>query len=178
MVAQIFGIAVTIVILGWLWFFVVRPILEDYKVIRPTESVKNYERAAPIVTSPILPSKQEEAPQQRAGIKPPIPLSGLVSGTDTADFDLAAVPSDLTYEEVVAILAGQMTPAGKPAYSGKKIYGLVGGNYNDFTALMRRLRVKDEAPAEPPESVTPIAGRVTRAGFREVDPELSYQPLE
>lgn len=115
-----------------------------------------------------------QAPQ--AGINPAIPVSVSVSDTDTAKFDLAAVPADLTYEEVVAILAGQMTPAGKPAYSGKKIYNLVGGNYNEFTAFMRQLRPKDGEPAEPPPSYTPIVGRPTRATFREQDPDLVYEP--
>lgn len=39
MVAAVFGICVTIVIAGWLWFFVVRPILVDYGIIRDQESV-------------------------------------------------------------------------------------------------------------------------------------------
>lgn len=113
-----------------------------------------------------------------AGIKSPVSVPVSVSGTDTAHFNLAAVPSDLTYEEVVTILAGQVTPGGKPAYSGKKIYTLVGGNYNEFTALMRRLRAKDSEPAEPPPTTTPIAGRPTRAIFKETDPELAYNPPE
>lgn len=115
--------------------------------------------------------------REKAGIKLPVPVSVSVSSTDTATFDLNAVPSDLTYEEVVTILAGQMTPTGKPLYSGRKIYSLVGGNYNEFTALMRELRSKDDAPAEPPPVVTPIAKRPTRATFQENDPELVRQPL-
>lgn len=39
MAAQIFAIAVTIVIAGWLWFYIVRPILEDFGLIEPRESV-------------------------------------------------------------------------------------------------------------------------------------------
>lgn len=117
--------------------------------------------------------------REKAGIKLPVPVSVSVSvsHTDTAAFDLDAVPSDLTYEEVVTILAGQMTATGKPVYSGRKIYSLVGGNYNEFTALMRQLRSKDDAPAEPPPVVTPIAKRPTRATFQENDPELVRQPL-
>lgn len=143
---------------------------------RQGDGVKSYGDA------PTPPASRVENPptpvmsRKKAGITSPIPLSVSVSDTDTATFDLAAVPSDLTYEEVVAILAGQVTPAGKPAYSGKKIYGLVGGNYNEFTALMRRLRAKDDAPAEPPETTTPIAGRPTRAAFRETDLELQFPP--
>ena len=32
--AELFGIAVAIVIVGWLWFIVARPILEDFGIIR------------------------------------------------------------------------------------------------------------------------------------------------
>lgn len=125
----------------------------------------------------VSPPPAQTAPDQQppeAGINRPVS----VSGTDTVGFDLASVPSDLTYEEVVTILAGQVTPAGKPTYSGKRIYTLVGGNYNEFTALMRRLRAKDNEPAEPPPTTTPIAGRATRATFKETDPELAFQPPE
>jgi hypothetical protein len=34
MVATLFAILVTIVIAGWLWFYIARPILVDYGVIR------------------------------------------------------------------------------------------------------------------------------------------------
>jgi hypothetical protein len=138
---------------------------------------RSVNHSQPIMSpSPVQTTTDQQTPE--AGIKAPVSVSVPVSGTDTGDFDLAAVPSDLTYEEVVTILAGQVTPAGKPAYSGKKIYTLVGGNYNEFTALMRRLRTKDNEPAEPPPATTPIAGRPTRAVFKETDPELAYQPPE
>lgn len=165
MVAQLFIICVCIVIAGWLWFFVVRPILEDYGVIRDEEPVKpsqvNPSPFVPAALPPIM--SKEDAPS--TGINSVIPVSVSVSGTDTAGFDVRAVPSDLTYEEVVTILAGQMTPDGKPKHSGKKIYSFVGGNYNEFSALMKRLRPKDGEPAEPPISETPVAGRPTSAQF-------------
>lgn len=165
--AELFTAAVAILILGFLWFWVVRPILADFGVLRvsvetPAHSVE--ERG-----------QGDRVPS--AGINPPTPVSVSVSNSDTGTFDLDAVPSDLTYEEVVTILAGQMTATGKPVYSGKKIYGLVGGNYNEFSALMRDLRTKDDAPAEPIASITPIAKRPTRATFQENDPELMRQPL-
>lgn len=128
-----------------------------------------------------LPPEQREAPDEadiRAGISPPVSVSVSVSSTDTGRFDLAAIPSDLTYEETVAILEKQRAPSGKPTHSGKKIYTWVGGNYNEFTALMRQLRTKDDAPAEPPQTTTPIAHRQTRAAFRETEPELACHPPE
>jgi hypothetical protein len=160
-------------IVVWVKWGDIRP-----KLARLISSVKNYQPVMSPAPAQTEADQQTRKEEQKPGINPSVPVSVSVSGTDTAPFDLAAVPSDLTYEEVVTILAGQMTPAGKPAYSGKKIYGLVGGNYNEFTALMRQLRAKDEAPAEPPQSTTPIAGRPTRAAFREADPELAYLPPE
>jgi hypothetical protein len=176
--AAFFAICVVIVVAGVVWFHIVRPILVDFGVIGVDESVKDFQGAMPPESTPTRPNEQAGEGQQRAGIKPPVSVPVSVSGTDTAHFDLAAIPSDLTYEEVVTILAGQITPGGKPAYSGKKIYTLVGGNYNEFTALMRRLRTKDSEPAEPAPTTTPIAGRATRATFREADPELAYNPPE
>lgn len=126
----------------------------------------------------VQPGDQTDKEQANSRITGRIPLSVSVSSTDTTGFDLTAVPSDLTYEEIVTILAGQIASSGKPAYSGKKIYSFVGGNYNEFVALMRQLRSKDDAPAQPPQSTTPIAGRATRAIFRETDIGLAYEPPE
>jgi hypothetical protein len=39
--AALFSIAVTIIIVGWLWFFVVRPILEDWGVVRAEATVNH-----------------------------------------------------------------------------------------------------------------------------------------
>lgn len=168
--AELFTVAVAILILGFLWFWVIRPIAIDFglwPLSRVSVDMRPVDEKLP----------EWLARDREAGIKPSLPVSVLVSSSDTAGFDLDTVPSDLTYEEVVTILAGQMTATGKPLYSGKKIYGLVGGNYNEFSALMRELRSKDDAPAEPPTGMTPIAKRPTRATFQENDPDLARQPL-
>lgn len=128
-------------------------------------------------TAPSVEPAAQTSRPQAAGIKEVVSKPVSVSVPNTAAFDLASVPPDLTYEEIVTILAFQATPTGKPLYSGRKIYSLVGGNYNEFSALMRELRSKDDAPADPPPIVTPIAGRPTRATFQESDPDLVRQPL-
>lgn len=102
------------------------------------------------------------------------PGIGIASGI--TGLDLNIIPSDLTYEEQVTILARQMLPTGKPRYSGKKIYSFVGGNYNDFVALMQRLRPKDSEPAEEPTVYTPYASRPTKASYYQDDPQLEFQP--
>lgn len=152
------------------------------RIVSLWDSFQTWRQSSVSHFQPVMSPAPEQTAADRqtpgASINPPVSVPVSVSGTDTAPFDLAAVPTDLTYEEVVTILAGQMTPAGKLAYSGKKIYNLVGGNYNEFIALMRQLRAKDGEPAEPPPVTTPIAGRPTRAVFKETDPELAYHPPE
>jgi hypothetical protein len=163
-------------ILGyWLWRSTNPRPAGSPSLLDKLSALRSVNTSAPVMSpSPVQTTPDQQPPE--AGINRPVSVSVSVSGTDTAGFDLASVPSDLTYEEVVTILAGQVTPAGKPTYSGKRIYTLVGGNYNEFTALMRRLRAKDNEPAEPPPTTTPIAGRTTRATFKETDPELAYEP--
>lgn len=85
--------------------------------------------------------------------------------------DLALRLTEDQYIEIGILMRGR---TGKPLYSGKKLYGLAGGNYNDFVARVRRLRGGD-TEEEPLPHVTPIVGRRTNAVF-ESDPELSYQP--
>lgn len=150
-------------VLGVLGLIVWNGKREERKSVRGSQGTPS---PAPHHDPPPVMSKELPA---RADTDKPIPKPVSVSGSDTKDFDLGAIPSDLTYEEIVTILAGQVTPEGKPKYSGKKIYSWVGGNYNDFTALMKQLRAKDNEPAEAPLVPTPIVGRPTRATFREVE---------
>lgn len=110
---------------------------------------------------------------ENAGINPPDTSINI----GIRPFDVGDVPPDLTYEKTVTILSRLVTPAGKPRYSGKKIYNLVGGNYNEFVELMRQLRIKDPEPAEEPTVLTPFGGRPTKASYY-TDPDLVYEPPE
>ena len=60
----VFSVAVTIMILGFLWFFVARPILEDYGVIAP-RAVNDYqltiELAPPVMSHETGQTKADEA---------------------------------------------------------------------------------------------------------------------
>jgi hypothetical protein len=84
--------------------------------------------------------------------------------------DLALRLTEDQYIEIGILMRGR---SGKPLYSGKKLYGLAGGNYNDFVVRVRRLRGGDTEEESLPH-VTPIVGRRTSAVF-ETDPDYPYQ---
>lgn len=101
---------------------------------------------------------------------PPVSDTGI--GIDTS-----RLAGSLTEAQRLEVLALARTPKGKWAYSGKKLYTLFGGNYNDFVATMRRLRDgQDDDLPEEPAIPTPIAGRPTKASYYPDDPALSYRP--
>lgn len=107
----------------------------------------------------------------------PVPdqvVSVLVPGTPLPAGEIAR---NLTEDQIVALLATARNARGKYLYSGKKIYALVGGNYGQFLATMRRIRgdEKDDLPEEP-VAYTPIAGRPTKASYYADDPDLAYIP--
>lgn len=89
--------------------------------------------------------------------------------------DTAWLANNLTEAQRLEVLALARTPKGKWVYSGKKLYTLFGGNYNEFVSIMRQLRngQPDEMPEEP-TVYTPFAGRPTKASYYN-DPNLEYQ---
>jgi hypothetical protein len=104
----------------------------------------------------------------------------LVSDTDTDTripiLDTAYLAANLTEAQRLEVMALAKTVKGKWVYSGKKLYAVFGGNYNEFVATMRRLRGETDAdPPEEPMMLTPFAGRPTKASYYESDPELEYQ---
>ena len=149
----VFSVAVTIMILGFLWFFVARPILEDYGVIAP-RAVNDYQLT--IELAPPVMSRQENRTER----------TNERSSHDQAwrDFLLdrtrgrlitVMVDSDLTVSEIRSLLKGESTVLGQ-----------------EIEATRQRL---GKASAQPYR--TPIVGRPTRAVF-EQDPELAYEPPE
>jgi hypothetical protein len=90
--------------------------------------------------------------------------------------DTGAIAGNLTEREILIVLAMARNARGKYIYSGKKIYALVGGNYNDFVATMKQLRgeERDLLPDEP-SVFTPIAQRPTNASYYPNNPELEYR---
>jgi hypothetical protein len=60
MVATLFSVLVTIVIIGFLWFYIARPILEDYGVLAP-RSVNGFQEAVSVMSRE---NDQTEADEQ------------------------------------------------------------------------------------------------------------------
>lgn len=103
-------------------------------------------------------------------------ISQIPAVSDTGiGIDTAWLANNLTEAQRLEVLALARTPKGKWVYSGKKLYTLFGGNYNEFVSTMRQLRdgQPDEMPEEP-TVYTPIAGRPTKASYYS-DPSLEYQ---
>ncbi len=149
-----FSILVTIVIAGFLWFWIVRPILEDYNLIAPRENVNNYEEAAPIVMS----RSESVAPVDR-------PLSLQTDSRQTTDKPAHVAPSRDVMLNTYRLLRKYDIPR-EEARPVLKSAGL---------PLDNNLWA-DAAPPEP-EHVTPIVGRQTAAQFERTDPDYPYQRL-
>lgn len=145
----------TFVMLGFLWFFIGRPILEGFGIIAPREVSSDMAEEAPAVMSREVP---------RASVEPLSSLDGQSAGrTDSPQpsrDDLLTLYKVLRKygvprEEIRAALKGVRVPLS-----------------NDVWAAA--------APPPPPEPededvlVTPIAGRVTRKSFYPDDPDLEY----
>lgn len=140
-----------------------------------SRAVKSFRRTpapAPFATPPARPIRYVESapPDTDTAPIPPVPDTGI--GIDTA-----RLASSLTEAQRLEVLALARGPKGKWIYSGKKLYTLFGGNYNDFVATMRRLRNgQDDDPPEEPTILTPIAGRPTKASYYPDQPDLEFQP--
>lgn len=98
-----------------------------------------------------------------------VPKPKPVPGSDLAAISISTLADYLTKEQYIELGARMRNEKGKALFSGKKLYVLAGGNYGEFTALMRRYR-GDEIDPDPPEepvSHTPIVGRATKASFQD-----------
>jgi len=146
-----FSILVTIVIAGFLWFWIVRPILEDFNLIAP-RSVNDYEEAAPIVMS----RSEDNAP---ASLRP-----SLETGNQT-DRQTEQVPR-IRAEELLTLYR-LMRAAGIGREEAAAAFKASGLPFNNNVW-------RDATPEEPPH-VTPIVGRATNAQF---DHDYPYRPLE
>lgn len=102
-----------------------------------------------------------------------VPVSDTNTDTGIKPIDTGDLALRLTEDQYIEIGILMRGRSGKPLYSGKRLYGLAGGNYNDFVVRVRRLRGGD-TDEEPLPHVTPIVGRRTNAVF-ETDPDYPYQ---
>lgn len=146
----VFAILVMIVIVGWLWFYVARPILEDYNLIGPREiptyTVKTSQDAPRIMsreTAAIPPVPPTRTTRVRAGtyhvVRPK-------RGVSAAPID---VSHTMSRDTIIALLAVQKNEHGDYRYSKNSIAALVGGTRGDVLARIDSLRVLPSAPATP-----------------------------
>lgn len=141
MAATLFAIAVTIVIAGWLWFFVARPILEDYGVIRPMESVNDFMSNEP--------QNRPDAAGSGTGSTDPVPPQQHQAAPAPApDFD--AVLAYLTRhklndEQAIDLLTVARRESGY-LLSANKIREVAGGNEATVKARVARGRPRPPEP--------------------------------
>lgn len=150
MAATFFAIAVTIVILGWLWFYIVRPILEDFGIIREQESVKPYQLVMSNEEAPPLPDKQTDGAD-----RPSVSEDNL---------EVPRLQLDRTKATVIELMVYNGWQVGEIRAVIKGDNGAIGA---EVEAARKRLGIEAAEPR------TPIAGRPTSAQFA---PSSPYQP--
>lgn len=156
--AVVFSVAVTVVIAGFLWFYIVRPILEDYGIMAP-RAVSYYQA-------------DEPSPVRVMSRSPAIDLPSAASVLET---DAGRTPDGRTLSK----------PKAEEYLTLCKLMRAAGINRDDALSAFKACGIpfnsnvwRDAAPPPPADDYrTPIVGRPTRAVF-ETDPELAYEPPE
>lgn len=146
--ATFLAIGVTILCVGWLWFYIVRPILEDFGVIR----VNDYDDAA--APAPVVVMSRSE---MSAPVSPVSSKDGQSDGR--TDSDQVGRAELLTLYKVLRKY-GIPREEIRPALKGVRVV-----LSNDVWASA----AADDAPY-----ITPIVGRSTSARF-ETDADFPYQ---
>jgi hypothetical protein len=156
---ELYLTAAAVVSCGAIWFYIVRPMLEDWGLLAPRD-VSDNAPPAPVVMSRAAP--------EAASIS-----------IDTSTIPAKSEPpkAELTERAIVQWMAQQKTVDGW-RWSANAIYQHMRGNRNEVMGWVREVRGgKPESPAEDDDlTLTPFAGRVTRRSFYQDDPELEYQP--
>lgn len=152
MAAVIFAWCVGILTIGFVWFWIVRPILEDYGIIR----VNNYEDDTPVVMSR---SEDNDSPSTASSLQ--------TDSRQTVKHDQSSAPTPEQYLTLFRALraAGIQREDIRPAL---KAVGLRLDN-NLWTKAAPITQDTDDA-----EYRTPIVGRPTSAKF-ETDADYPYQ---
>ena len=155
MAAIIFAGCVFILTIGFLWFWIARPILEDCGIIR----VNDYQEAsAPelhIMSRKSDEPARTERTNDRTNERSPHQMAWDAFLLDKTRVRLieVMVDSDLTTTDIRALLKGESKTIGEEVDAA-------------------RIRLKKLAPDQ---YHTPIANRPTNAAFYEADPELAYE---
>lgn len=155
MAAILFSACVVILIAGWLWFYIARPMLEDFGIIRGEETVNGYQDSDAYVMS------------RSEGTTPPSSASSLeTDARQTRDALETAKPKAEEY----LTLCRLMRKAGINREDAQAAFKVCNLPFNNNVW-------RDAAPAastDESEYRTPIVGRPTNAKF-ETDPDFPYQ---
>lgn len=148
----VFSVVVAIMITGFLWFWIVRPILEDYGVIAP-RAVNDYQE-----TTPVVMSRSDE------GAGPYFPPSLQTDGVQTPDqTEIAALRRAKLFDTYRTLRELGMSRDAARAFL--KPWNIPVDN----NLWAEAAPSADDAP-----HVTPIVGRATSARF-ETDADYPYQ---
>lgn len=148
MAAMIFAGGVTILIIGFLWFYIARPMLEDFGLI-----VNDYEDAAPHVMS------------RSDVVSPPSAPSSLE--TDKAQ-TTDRQPAPAFSRDVMLDTYKLLRKYGVPREEARPVLKAMGMPLDNNVWVTA-------APADDDVLVTPYAGRRTRASYYPDEPELEYK---
>jgi hypothetical protein len=147
--ATLFAIGVGILTIGWLWFYIVRPMLEDFGWI-----VNDTADSAPVTMS----SKEKDAPV--------LALSSKTDAGQTPDRPAPGKPKAEQYLTICRVMreAGINRDVAQAAFKACDL---------PFNNNVWR----DAAPPVGDDDVlvTPYAGRRTRASYYPDDPDLEFQ---
>lgn len=143
-----FAIVVTIIIAGVLWFHVVRPILEDWGVIRDGERVRGFE-AGPAPAPPAqvgdrpssAASSQRVDPPKTPGTSQPEPSDLAVLGPSRDPF---IISHNMTKKELTILLAVQRDGDGAYRFSANRIAEFVGGTSAEVKGWVAEVRGRRE----------------------------------
>lgn len=151
--AYVFAACVLIVTAGVIWFHIVRPILEDYGVIRTEAEPENVNRSQAVLAEP-EPRRSIDVPRvnQLEPDEPPF---------------VNAEELHLNADEVVAVarMIKHNATAAKPSKSATIQAGF-GVSRGGSAAYQRASAIYDILFGQPAPAIeTPLAGRRTRASF-------------
>jgi hypothetical protein len=150
--AAVFGFCVILLVVGLVWFHILRPMLEDFGII----TVKSSGDAAPVVMS----REQSDTPDE-------VPSALRQTAPQT---DRPPSPPPLS-RDVMLDIYKLLREYNVPRERARKVLKAAGIPI-DNNLWTQAMPPTDDEPA----AITPIAGRATRAQF--ADPDLAYQPLE
>lgn len=133
--AILFAILVTILIAGWLWFFILRPILEDYRLLHP-RIVNHYQ---PLMSPEIEQADTDEQTDRQTDVvsEADLWLDRLeVDRTKTTLIELL-VYSGWDVGQIRSVIKGDNGAIGAEVEAARQRLGIV--------EVPRMLRVKDDS---------------------------------